>query len=336
LAPKYAIGVDLGGTKILSAVVDAQGKVIGQAKKSTHAEKGPTAVIKRIEKAMNEAVEAAGVQKDHVEAIGVGAPGVVDSNRGIVVQLTNLPGWHNVPLARVLQEWRAVPVVVSNDVRVAAVGEHRVGAGQGVHSMVAVFVGTGIGGGVILNDRLWTGWRASAGEVGHMIVLADGPYAVGSGIRGSIEALASRSAIERELRAGLAAGRRSILPELLKEKNSDTITSGILAKAVSRNDPLTIEVLRRAAYYLGLHASALINAFDPEMLIYGGGVIEALGDWLLPQICEVARQHAINKVNLNQVKIVTAKLGDQAGVIGAALMAFDLLKDQRNGNRASA
>ena len=336
MAPKYAIGVDLGGTKILSAVVDAQGKVIGQAKKSTHAEKGSTAVIKRIEKAMNEAVEAAGVQKDHVEAIGVGAPGVVDSNRGIVVQLTNLPGWHNVPLARVLQEWRAVPVVVSNDVRVAAVGEHRVGAGQGVHSMVAVFVGTGIGGGVILNDRLWTGWRASAGEVGHMIVLADGPYAVGSGIRGSIEALASRSAIERELRAGLAAGRRSILPELLKEKNSDTITSGILAKAVSRNDPLTIEVLRRAAYYLGLHASALINAFDPEMLIYGGGVIEALGDWLLPQICEVARQHAINKVNLNQVKIVTAKLGDQAGVIGAALMAFDLLKDQRNGNRASA
>lgn len=95
-------------------------------------------------------------------------------------------------------------------------------------------------------------------------------------------------------------------------------------------------MLRRAAYYLGLHASALINAFDPEMLIYGGGVIEALGDWLLPQICEVARQHAINKVNLNQVKIVTAKLGDQAGVIGAALMAFDLLKDQRNGNRASA
>ncbi len=336
MAPKYAIGVDLGGTKILSAVVDAQGQVIGQAKKSTHAEKGPAAVIKRIEKAMDEAAEAAGIQKDHIEAIGVGAPGVVDSDKGIVVQLTNLPGWHNVPLAKMLQAWRAVPVMVSNDVRVAAVGEHRVGAGQGVHSMVAVFVGTGIGGGIILNNQLWTGWRASAGEVGHMIVLADGPYAVGSGVRGSIEALASRSAIERELRAGLAAGRRSILPELLKEKDSGAITSGILAKAVSRNDPLTIEVLRRAAYYLGLHASALINAFDPEMLIYGGGVIEALGDWLLPQICEVARQHAINKVNLDQVKVVSAKLGDQAGVIGAALMAFDLLKDRRDGSRASA
>jgi glucokinase len=326
LAPKYAIGVDLGGTKILSAVVDAQGRVIGQAKKSTHAEKGPAAVIKRIKKAMDEAVEAAGIPEDQIEAIGVGAPGVVDSDKGIVVQLTNLPGWHNVPLAKMLQAWRDVPVMISNDVRVAAVGEHRVGAGQGVHSMVAVFVGTGIGGGIILNNQLWTGWRASAGEVGHMIVLADGPYAVGNGIRGSIESLASRSAIERELRAGLAAGRRSILPKLLKKKDSGAITSSILAKAVSQDDPLTIEVLRRAAYYLGLHASALINAFDPEMLIYGGGVIEALGDWLLPQICEVAKQHAINKVNLDKVKFVSAKLGDRAGVIGAALMAFDLIR----------
>lgn len=326
MASKYAIGVDLGGTKILSAVVDAQGKVIGQAKKSTHAEKGPTAVIKRIEKAMNEAVEAAGVQKDHVEAIGVGAPGVVDSNRGIVVQLTNLPGWHNVPLAKVLQEWRAVPVVVSNDVRVAAVGEHRVGAGQGVHSMVAVFVGTGIGGGVILNDRLWTGWRASAGEVGHMIVLADGPYAVGSGIRGSIEALASRSAIERDLRAGIAAGRRSVLIDLLKEKGNDAITSSVLAKAVSKNDPLTLEVLRRAAYYLGLHAASLINVLDPEMLVYGGGVIEGLGEWMVSQIRDIAKQHAINKADLDKIKIVEAKLGERAGVIGAALMALDALK----------
>jgi glucokinase len=241
-----------------------------------------------------------------------------------------------VPLAKALQRWQAVPVMVSNDVRMAAVGEHRVGAGQGSHSMIAVFVGTGIGGGIILNGRLWVGWRASAGEVGHMVVLADGPYAVGSGIRGSIEALASRSAIERELRAGLAAGRQSILPELLKQKDADAITSGILAKAVGNNDPLTVEVLRRAAYYLGLHASALINAFDPQMLIYGGGVIEALGDWLLPQISEVAKQHAINKVNLDQVKIVPAKLGDRAGVIGAALMAFDLLKTQRDGARTSA
>jgi len=331
LAARYAIGVDLGGTKIMSAVVDVQGNVIGQAKKSTHAEKGPAAVLKRIEKAMNEALESAGVQKDQIEAIGIGAPGLVDSARGVVVQLTNLPGWHNVPLARALQEWRDVPVMVSNDVRMAAVGEHRVGAGQGVHSMVAVFIGTGIGGGIIMNDQLWVGWRASAGEVGHMIVLADGPYAVGSGTRGSIEALASRSAIERDLRAGLAAGRQSILSELLAGKDSKAITSGTLAKALSSDDPLTTEVLRRAGYYLGLHASALINAFDPQMLIYGGGVIEALGDWLLPQICEVAKQHAINKLNFDQVKIVPAKLGDRAGVIGAALMAFDLLEEQREG-----
>lgn len=138
-------------------------------------------MLKRIEKAMDEALESAGVQKEHIAAIGIGAPGVVDSARGVVVQLTNLPGWHNVPLARALQRWHDVPVMVSNDVRMAAVAEHRVGAGQGVHSMVAVFIGTGIGGGIILNDQLWVGWRASAGEIGHMVVLADGPMPSAAG-----------------------------------------------------------------------------------------------------------------------------------------------------------
>jgi glucokinase len=192
--------------------------------------------------------------------------------------------------------------------------------------MIAVFVGTGIGGGIIINDKPWVGLRSSAGEVGHMIILADGPYAPGGGIRGGIEALASRSAIDRDLRAGIAAGRKSVLPDLLKEKGNDAITSSVLAKAVSKNDPLTLEVLRRAAYYLGLHAASLINAFDPEMLVYGGGVIEGLGEWMVAQIRDVAKQHAINRTDLDKIKIVEAKLGEQAGVIGAALMALDALR----------
>jgi glucokinase len=216
--------------------------------------------------------------------------------------------------------------MLSNDVRVAAVGEHRVGAGTGTHSMIAVFIGTGIGGGIILNDRPWVGYRSSAGEVGHMITLADGPFAVGGGVRGGIEALASRSAIDRDLRAGIAAGRKSVLPDLLKEKGSDAITSSVLAKAVSKNDPLTLEVLRRATFYLGLHAASLINVFDPEMLVYGGGVIEGLGEWMVAQIRDTARQNAINKHDLTKVKIVEAKLGESAGVIGSALMALDALR----------
>lgn len=250
MASRYAIGIDLGGTKILAAVVDAQGNVLAAAKKATQAEKGPEVVIARIQKAMDEALDEAKLKKDHIVAIGIGAPGIIDSAHGIVISLTNLPGWRNVEIAKSLRRWHAVPVSLSNDVRVAAVGEHRVGAGRGVHSMIAVFVGTGIGGGIIVNDKPWVGFRSSAGEVGHMVILADGPYAPGGGIRGSIEALASRSAIDRDLRMAIAAGRKSVLTDLLKEKGNGAITSSVLAKAVSKNDPLTIEVLRRAAYYL--------------------------------------------------------------------------------------
>lgn len=331
MASKYTIGVDLGGTKILAAVVDGQGNVLGTGKKTTQAEKGPAAVVERIMKTMDEALEASKVKKERIAAIGIGAPGIIDSARGVAVYLTNLPGWHNIEVAKMLKHWHDVPVALSNDVRVAAVGEHRVGAGRGTHSMIAVFVGTGIGGGIILNDRTWVGFRSSGGEVGHMIILADGPYAVGGGIRGGIEALASRSAIDRDLRAGIAAGRKTVLPELIKDKGGDAITSSVLAKAVSKNDPLTVEVLRRAAYYLGLHAASLINAFDPEMLVYGGGVIEGLGEWMVSQIRDIARQHAINRTDLDKVKIVEAKLGEQAGVIGAALTALDALNSRRRG-----
>jgi glucokinase len=326
VATKYAVGIDLGGTKILTAVVDQQGNVLGTGKKATQAEKGPEAVIERIERTMDEALTEAGLKKERVSAIGVGAPGIIDGVNGVVVYLTNLPGWRNIELAKMLKKWRNVPVMLSNDVRVAAVGEHRVGAGTGTHSMIAVFVGTGIGGGIIINDRPWVGFRSSAGEVGHMITLADGPFAVGGGVRGGIEALASRSAIDRDLRAGIAAGRKSVLPELLKEKGSDAITSSVLAKAVSKNDPLTLEVLRRAAFYLGLHAASLVNVLDPEMLVYGGGVIEGLGEWMVSQIRDTARQNAINKHDLAKVKIVEAKLGESAGVIGAGLMALDALR----------
>lgn len=321
-----AIGVDLGGTKIFAAVVDAKGHVLGTGKKSTHAEKGPEAVIQRVEKAMEEALDDAQVDKGAIVTIGVGAPGVVDNAHGLVISLPNLPGWDRVPLSKLLRRWHDVPVALTNDVRAAAIGEHRFGAGKGTHSMVAVFIGTGIGGGIIVNNQVWEGFRGSGGEIGHMVTLADGPYAPGNGTRGGIEALASRSAIERDIRAALAEGRRSIIPELLQEKETTTITSSILAKALSKGDALTIEVLERAAHYLGLHAASLINAFDPELLVYGGGVIEALGDWMLPRIDALARQHAINKHQLERVKIVAAKLGDRAGVVGAAMFAFDLLE----------
>jgi glucokinase len=319
---RFSIGIDLGGTKILAAVVDNQGKVIGKGKKSTHADKGPEEVINRIGKAMDEALDNAKMTKKDISAIGIGVPGIFDGARAFVIEITNIPGFKNIDLGKHLRKWHDVPVAMSNDVRVAAVGEHRMGAGKGIQNLIAVFVGTGIGGGIILNGKVYEGSRGSAGEVGHMVVMADGPFAVGGGVRGGIEALASRSAIERELRAGIAAGRETGLPELMKEKDG-ALTSSVLAKAVAKNDPLALEVLRRAAHYLGLHASTLLNAFDPQMLVYGGGVIEGLGEWMLSQIRTTALQFAINKSNLDKVQIVEAKLGEEAGVVGAGLMALD-------------
>lgn len=321
----YTLGIDLGGTKILAGVVDKDGKVVATGKKTTNAVAGPETVIKRVAKAGEEALAKAGVELSQIDAIGIGCPGPVDSERGIVRSAANLPGWVNIELAKEMQKWRNVPVALSNDVRVACIGEHRSGAGKGCKNLLTIFVGTGIGGGIVINNQIYTGSRWSAAEIGHMIMMPDGPYPLGAGVRGGVETLASRTAIDRDLRAGIAAGiLKTTLPKLMEEKGG-AITSSVLKAAVDANDPLAISVLQRAAYYLGLHAATLINAFDPEMLIYGGGVIEGLGEWLLKQIRPVAYANCINKFDLNKVKIVEAKLGEQAGVIGAALLAKDLL-----------
>jgi glucokinase len=317
---QHTIGIDLGGTKILAAVVDSRGAVVATGKRPTKAELGPEAVIERITKTMDETLTSVGMTREQVAAIGIGAPGPVDTARGVVLSITNMPGWSNVPIASILRKWRPVPVVLTNDVRAACMGELMMGAGKGLSNFVAVFVGTGIGGGIVVNGQVYEGARGSAGEIGHMITMADGPYAEGAGIRGGIEALASRSAIERDLQAGLAAGIKSVLPELTTKKDG-AFTSSVLAAAVKKGDALTIDVLQRAAHYLGLHAASLVNCLDPQALVYGGGVIEALGEWMLGQIRETARAHFINKTKIAQVKIVEARLADQSGVVGAALYA---------------
>jgi glucokinase len=330
--PDYTVGIDLGGTKILAAVVAEDGSVIGTAKKRTQPEDGPDAVLKRIVKASQEAVDAAGVTLPDIIAVGMGAPGVIDMARGVVVSGTNMPGWVNVDVGRAIRAWNNVPVVLSNDVRVATFGEQVAGIGRGVNNFVAVFVGTGIGGGIVINGQIYSGSRGSAGELGHLVVMADGPYAAGGGVRGSIEAIASRAAIERDLRMAMAAGRDTILPQLVPDINVK-FTSSILARAVDKGDALTIQVLQKTAYYLGLHAASLINAFDPEMLIYGGGVFEALGEWMLAPVRTVARQFSLNKTNLDKVQIIEGKLGGSAGIVGAALMArYGSLKPPNGAN----
>jgi glucokinase len=215
-------------------------------------------------------------------------------------------------------------VFVDNDVNVGTVGEHALGAGRGTKDMVGIFVGTGVGGGVIVNGQLRHGFRNTAGEVGHMVVgfrnEKDEPLC-GCGRPGCLEAYASRTAIERDINAAIDAGRKTVLTELMRDGGKERITSGLLARAVAENDPVVIEVMERAELYLSVHVASIVNFFDPEMIVFGGGVVEALGEQFLEPIRTQAPLWYIKKTDAEKVRIVAAELGDYAGVLGAATIA---------------
>jgi glucokinase len=321
----YVVGVDLGGTKILAAVVGRKGKILSQVKRPTPPESGADEIVERMAGAVRQAIKEAGVPARWVLAAGVGAPAPVDPKTGFVFEPPNIPVLSNFPLGERLGQALGMPVFVDNDVNVGTVGEHALGAGRGTRDMVGIFVGTGVGGGLIVDGRLRHGFRNSAGEVGHMIVgfqgQPDEPLC-GCGRPGCLEAYASRTAIERDVRAAIAAGRETVLAGLLEKSGKDRITSGLLVKALEKNDPLVVEVMARVATYLTLLVATIVNFFDPEMIVLGGGVAEALGEQLLEPIRRDAPRWFIQKQDAAQVRIVAAELGDQAGVLGAATIAW--------------
>ncbi|MBN1285162.1 MAG: ROK family protein [Anaerolineae bacterium] len=325
----YLVGIDLGGTKVLAAVISAEGEVLATAKAATPVADGAEAVMDCMAAATEKAIDKAGAKRSDVLCAGVGAPGPLDPVSGIVHYAPNLH-WNDVHLGTGLSKRLNIPVSVHNDVDAGTYGEFRLGAAKGARDVVGIFPGTGIGGGIILDGRLRTGFRGSAGEVGHMVIHADGPLQQG-GNRGSAEAVCSRPAIVRDIRAALDGGRASIIMELVEARaesdKSERITSGVLAAAAEAQDGLVLEVLGRAGYYLGLLAANMVNALDPEIIVFGGGLIEACGKWLMPTIRTVAWQYYINKRNADLIRIVTAELGDYAGVLGAAMLARDRLSE---------
>ncbi len=329
------IGIDLGATKILAGVVTAEGQIIGTAKRATKAELGPQAVVERIAKTARDALRSAGVEASELAAVGSGAPGPLDPDEGVVLTTPNMPGWNDIPLAQLLSNEFGVPAFLANDVDLGTLGEFALGAGRGCQHVVGIFVGTGIGGGLVLNGELWQGWRRAAAEIGHMIVLADGPYC-GCGNRGCLEAVASRTAIERDIVAGIKAGRESALADLLKTEDRGRLTSGALLDALNKGDTLVAEVLGRAQFYLGLAVASIVNFVDPQMVILGGGVVEAFGDAFLEPVRRTAYQNFINKRDARTVKIVPAQLGDNAALLGAAVYARTRLYSTKISTRSSS
>ncbi|OQA41938.1 MAG: Glucokinase [Chloroflexi bacterium ADurb.Bin325] len=294
------VGVDLGGTKVLAGVVSPTNEILATAKRATKAEAGVDAVVERLVKTVRDAVSAAGLELDKIEAVCSAAPGPLDPEAGVVRNAPNLPGWENVPFAHLVSEGLGgLPVFIENDVNLGTLGEFVLGAGRGYRNI---------------------GIHGSAGEIGHTVVLADGPVC-GCGNRGCLEAVASRTAIERDIWLGIKAGRESSIREILKRDKRERLTSGVLAEAYSAHDPLVAEVIGRVQFYLGLCVANVINLIDPELVILGGGVVEALDEGFLEPIRRTAYQYTLNKLDARNIDIVPAKLGDDSVLLGAAVNA---------------
>jgi glucokinase len=326
-ARELAVGVDLGGTKILAAVVADSGEVLARDKMRTRVERGASEVLERIAKCIRKAMEKSPIGEEKILAVGIGAPGPLNPDTGVLEAPPNLTGWKNVPLKAVLEERLGMQVFVENDVNVGTWGEYRKGAGVGVNDLVGIFIGTGIGGGLILNGSLYRGFNKTAGEVGHITLRPDGPEC-GCGKRGCYEALAGRLGVVRRI-AELAEEKKGKSP-ILDEAEGDplAIRSQMLAKGWREGDPCVRKALTEMCEHTGIVIGSLINFLNPELFVLGGGVIGALGDEFIPLIDKYARAHAFENAARN-VRICPAMLGDDAGVIGAALLALERRKGPR-------
>ena len=310
-------GIDLGGTKIQAAIVTPDGEVLGRSRQPTPHEGGPEGVTAALGAALREAAEAAGAQPSELEGVGVGAPGVVDPSTGDVSSATNLPGWDGTfPLGRVLAEDLGTEVRVGNDVQVATEGEFHLGAGRGYDSLIGVFWGTGVGGGLVLGAEPWVG-RGAAGEIGHIVVRRDGARCP-CGRRGCLEAYAGRGAMEARAREEQEDGTETRLFHLMKHHGKPRLTSGIWERALDEGDALAESVVQRAVRALGAGIASAVNLLDPEVVILGGGMGVRLGPRLMPQIVEHARRNIFFADRPPPIEV--AQLGDLGGAVGATLL----------------
>jgi glucokinase len=318
----HILGIDLGGTKVLAAVLDAEGRILARARAKTQAWRDDDEVFRTIIQVGHRAIEHAGIAVDQLEAVGICAPGPIDVDTGYIIETANLQ-FKNFPLGpRIAQEFGR-PTIVENDVNAGVYGEFKGGAAQGARNVLGVFIGTGIGGGLIVNGALYRGSSTGAGEVGHLIVEAGGPRC-GCGNRGCLEALASRTAITRDIRKAIKRGKRSSIAKLLT-KETDLLSGKDLKGAYDSGDELVRKAVNRAARLAGIGIGSLLNVLGPEIVVLGGGVVEAFGDDFVARIDSSARDIAF-EINSKNVKITRAELGDDAGVIGAAMLARESLK----------
>jgi glucokinase len=317
-ADDLILGIDLGGTKILTAVANSQGKMLSRDHSITPAKKGHEAVIQSILESVYRALEQADVTVSALTAIGVGAPGISNPETGILFTSPNLPGWRDVPLRDIMQEKLGKKAFLINDANAAALGELYFGAARGACNFIYITISTGIGGGIVIDGKIYSGAIGTAGEVGHMTIDDDGPIC-NCGNRGCWETLASGTALAREARHRIKEGVRTSILEYA-EGQVEEVTAQVIHKAAEQGDSLAKELIARTGYYVGVGLANLINIFNPELIVIGGG-LSNIGDMLLEPAFEVAGERAYKEA-FQTVRFASAKLGRNSGVLGAAAFAL--------------
>jgi glucokinase len=310
-------GVDLGGTKIQTVVVDPDNKVLGESRRPTPTTGGPEDVAREMAAAMREAAAQADLGTRDLAGVGIGSPGDADEETGVVSNARNLPGWNgSFPLGENLSEQFGVPVQVGNDVQVAVQGEFELGAGKQFDTILGVWWGTGVGGGLILDGKPWIG-RGAAGEIGHVVVKRGGARCT-CGRRGCMEAYAGRLAMEIKARKEVKNGARTDLFKIMEEHGRDRLTSGVWERALNHGDDLATRLIDRAVKMLGVGIASSVNLIDPEAVIIGGGLGVRLGEKYIHRIA--TRMHPHLFIADRPPEIHLAALGDLGGAIGAALL----------------
>jgi glucokinase len=310
-------GIDLGGTKIQAVVVDEKSTIVGQARRPTPTTGGPPAVISEMADTMSEAAEAAGLETARLTGLGVGSPGAVDAKAGTVAEARNLPDWDEpFPMAAALTELLGCPAYLGNDVSVGVHAEYELGAAKDVGSLLGVFWGTGVGGGIILDGKMWVG-RGAAAEIGHMVVKRDGARCP-CGRRGCMEAYAGRAAMEAKARKLVEEGEKTELFKIMEKRGRTRLQSGVWARALDRGDDMAVELIDRAIEALGAGVASAVNLLDVEMVVIGGGLGTRLGEPYVRRIEKAMMPHLF--VDDRPPAVVPAALGDLGGAIGAALL----------------
>ncbi len=311
------IGFDLGGTKMLAVVYNDRFEAIGRARKKTKGHEGMKAGLARINQVIEEACTDAGIEPTDVVGLGIGCPGPLDLKRKVIREAPNL-GWKDVPIGESIETRFGFPVTVANDVDSGVFGEYEFGAGRGARCVVGIFPGTGIGGGCVYEGKLFRGSNSSCMEIGHILIQPNGPLD-GAGNRGSLESLASRLAIAG---ASAQAAYRGHAPVLREAAGTDisNIRSGALAQAVEGGDRAVIEIMTKAAEDMAVGVVTIVHLLAPDVIVFGGGLVESMGKFLLPIVEKSARKRILPSMR-DCFKIVEAELGDDAAVMGAAALA---------------